>query len=219
MRSPRQYTWFSDHAYARVQERLTMDSEEVADLLDADLVVRIGQDPDAECVHRLFYSYEDRQCFVAVQNEKTKKLITILPVDYYETLSARISQGALQEAERLVSAGADMQDATAGPQRISRNVQTKSHATVIPSAFRITGIVAAWGKAGRRINLGPWPVGATEGSVEKLLEDEEFVEAIKQRVQPELQDGEYVQCYIIRLGKKGDWWSVGADEEGHPIPR
>jgi hypothetical protein len=291
-----------------------MDPEDVADLLDFDLAVKIGEEKGTDRIHRLFYSHDDRQCFVAIQDDKTKMLITILPVDYYQTIAARISRSALKKAETLVSAEGnldksepdfDVQVGTSGgdedfrlratirdsknaerqvrlgcwpsapyrksverllgdqrfldemqkrlrpvllngerafrfyvrigkkgegvwveiptaedgSMRIIQNIGGESPALLTPSAFRITGILAMWGKDARRINLGAWPVGASEGSVEALLRDREFVEAIKQRVQPEIKDGEYVESYVIRLGKKGEWWSVSADEEGRPIPK
>ena len=79
------YSQFSFHAYERVIERLTMEPDEVAELLDWDLAVRIGEEKGTNRIHRLFYSREDFQCFIAVQDEKSRTIVTILPVDYYET--------------------------------------------------------------------------------------------------------------------------------------
>ena len=57
----------SKHAAQRIAERLTMEPGEVADQLDWDLAINIGEEKGTRRIHRLFYSPEDAQCFVAIQ--------------------------------------------------------------------------------------------------------------------------------------------------------
>ena len=98
-----QRTAFSRHACERLAERLAAEPDEIADQLDWDLAVNIGGEKGTKRIYRLFFSREDHQCFVAIQDEKTRTVVTILPVDYFERIAYRIPQPFLIEAEQLVS--------------------------------------------------------------------------------------------------------------------
>jgi len=76
-------TTFTEHAFKRVSERLHLSPEEVAQLLNEDKYVPLGKDGSSKRVHKLFYSEPDSFWFVAVQDEVTKEVVTVLPVDYH----------------------------------------------------------------------------------------------------------------------------------------
>jgi hypothetical protein len=80
-------TSFTRHACSRASELLSLSTSEIADILDWDLAVDIGVDNGTNRVHRLFYSSLDGICFVAIQDSKTKAVVTILPLDYHENIS------------------------------------------------------------------------------------------------------------------------------------
>jgi len=63
---------FSIRALERVEEKPSMSEEEVGDLLGYNLAVKIAEEKDTNRVHLLFYSPNDFQCFVAVQDVQTK---------------------------------------------------------------------------------------------------------------------------------------------------
>lgn len=97
------HTKLTRHALLRVLERLHMKPEEVPLLLDWGLGVRIGDEPETQRTHWLFYSREDQECFVAVRDERTRYIITVLPIEFHENLAWKVSMESMREAARLVS--------------------------------------------------------------------------------------------------------------------
>ena len=203
------HTNFSRHAYERVLERLTMELDEVADLLDWDLAVKIGDEKGTRRIHRLFYSHDDHQCFIAIQDGKTKTVVTILPVDYYETLVAKIPQPSLVEAERLVSCPPE-----AKPKKVVTAPADVSGKPKVPRSFKIQVTFVNLHRGSRTVNLGSWPAESHGGSIARLLQDTQFFEAMRNRVNEEIQPDEYAARLLIRLGKRGEEVWVNIEDEG-----
>jgi hypothetical protein len=188
-----------------------MEPDEVADILDWDLVVKIGEEKGTRRIHRLFYSQDDYQCFVAIQDEKTKTVVTILPVDYYETLAWKIPRSSLGEAERLVSS----QPEKANKQTVAAlSDSTKEAIPKLPSSFKISGTLINVHLKPRTMNLGSWPAAAYAGSIAKLLQDVQFFQQIQSRLTPKKQPDEYLVGLAIRLGKNGEIVWVDMEDDG-----
>jgi hypothetical protein len=166
-------TSFSRHAYQRVDERLTMEPSDLADLLNWDLAVRIGAEEGTNRVHRLFYSHDDHQCFVAVQDELTGTVVTILPVDYYEQLAWRISEDVQEEARVKVSRRAA--PSATGATRVPPDEPNSS------GRFRITGTFRDLHNRPKVASLGTWPSAPYDRSILSLLQDEQFFREMKSR--------------------------------------
>ncbi|TSA39060.1 MAG: hypothetical protein D4R63_09930, partial [Methylococcaceae bacterium] len=96
-------TNFSFHAFGRILGRISMSYIELADLLDANLFLNIGQEANSNRVHKLFYSAKDNICFVAIQDIKTGTVVTVLPIDYHENISWAISIEAQNQAKKLIT--------------------------------------------------------------------------------------------------------------------
>lgn len=203
------HTNFSRHAYERVLERLTMELDEVADLLDWDLAVKIGDEKGTRRIHRLFYSQDDHQCFIAIQDEKTKTVVTILPVDYYETLVAKIPQPSLQEAERLVSCPPE-----AKPKKVATAPADVPDKPKVPRSFKINGTFMNPQRGPRTVNLGSWPAENHGGSIARLLQDAQFFAAVRNNLNGKIMPEEYLVGLIIRLGKRGEEVWVNIEDEG-----
>lgn len=75
-------TSFTLHALDRTAERLHLSSDAIADIIDSDKAVILGYEPGTRRVHLLLYSEPDKECFVAVQDERTKEVVTVLPLDF-----------------------------------------------------------------------------------------------------------------------------------------
>ena len=84
-----------------------MPEEDIALLLDHGLAVKISEEKKTNRVHLLFYSADDFQCFVAIYDNQTKTVITLLPVDYYELLNHKIAPVFVEEAKLKVSTDYD----------------------------------------------------------------------------------------------------------------
>jgi hypothetical protein len=221
----RMYAKFSNHACERGVERLAMDLDEVGDLLDWNLAIKIGEEKGTHRLHRLFHSPEDRQCFIAIQDEKSKTVVTILPVDYYETLVAKIPPSLLAEAEQLVSCPAPAKppekpkEITVPP--AAKPPEKANEITPPPVAkpvaeppvlrsFKVIGTLMNVQGKSRTVNLGPWPAQDYENSTDQLLQDTRFLEAMRVKLNENASLEEYAVGLLIKLGKKdvGVWVKV-----------
>ena len=92
--------YFSRHAKEKVDERLSLNEEQVLFLLENDYYVTIYEKNGKS--HRLFYSEFDSVCFVALVNTKIRQIITILPIDYYNNCNFVVSLERQQQAKKLL---------------------------------------------------------------------------------------------------------------------
>ncbi len=189
-------TNFSFHAYERVLGRMSMTHGALAELLDSDLAINIGEEAGNNRVHKLFYSAIDKICYVAIQDVKTGTVITVLPIDYHENICWSVSIDAQNQARMLITGG--------GVTSPSLEILC-TNATV----FKIsTNIVDSYGKYLKTINLGSWPCEPYEHSIDALIDDAQFVDCLIDRVKEKLNDMEkdgsvYMQTIAIRVGSKG----------------
>ncbi len=113
---------FSLHAYQRVYDRLSMLPEEVAELLDENKYINIGKETSNNRVHKLFYSKINKMCFVAIQDEKTKTVVTILPIDYHNNICWIVSIYSQNLAKKLII-GEEQNQTTPSIQELKDNQQ------------------------------------------------------------------------------------------------
>lgn len=192
---------FSFHAYERVLERLSIEPNELAELLDWGFAVKIAEEKGTHRIHRLFYSREDFQYFIAIQDEKTRTVVTVLPVDYYETLAYKIPQPFFEDARRLVSCA----DEPVKP--IDPCLEVKSNRPLLThSVFRISVTVKNSQRSIRTYNLRSWPVAEYAGSIARLLDDSRFFQEMQTRINAKKKMDEHVVGLMIRLGKNNGVW-------------
>ena len=191
-----------------------MEPDELTALLDWDLAVKIGEEKRTNRIHRLFYSPDDQQCFVAIQDEKTQTIVTILPVDYYQTLAAVIPQMLMEEAQRLVSCHANVKSresvSPAGDPAVAPSV---------PGSFKISGTFMNLDRKPRSVNLGSWPSQTYKASISRLLQDTRFFEVMQRKLREKMRPEEYVAGLAIRLGKKGEAVWVSVEDDGSELFR
>lgn len=87
------------HCSQRLKERMSLIQEELCRILNDDLVVLVGQESGTHRIHKLFYSIYDKTYYVAVQDEETGGVITILPP---EQSRWRIAPDAYSQAKALI---------------------------------------------------------------------------------------------------------------------
>lgn len=92
-------TFFSKHAIKRVSERTNVDCQLIADMLDYNGAIEIGELPVFNKKHHLFYSAADNACFVAIQDGFTGEVITILTIEYHENLAWKIAPDLIDKAK------------------------------------------------------------------------------------------------------------------------
>ncbi len=73
---------YSQHAFDTVPQRLSLTQDEVATILALGKYVTIGLKPAERKAFKIFWSPRDRDCFFAIQNYTTGKIISIQPLHY-----------------------------------------------------------------------------------------------------------------------------------------
>lgn len=83
---------FSRHAFDRLQERTKITAEEIAILFDNNVYLNLGAKPGLIKHHILFYSKDDNDFYVAIQDNLNGDIITILPLDYHSNLAWGVTE-------------------------------------------------------------------------------------------------------------------------------
>lgn len=187
-------TNYSFHAFERVRERISITHKELADILDADLALNIGQENKSNKVHKLFYSERDKICFVAIQDIKTGTVVTVIPIDYHENISWVVSIESQNQAKKL----------------ITKDVVALNSSEILNkkvTAFKISAnVVDGYGRYKKVVKLGSWPCLPYEYNVDNLVKDGKFIDflimKIKEKISNMNDETSSVQTIAIRLGKK-----------------
>lgn len=93
----------TNHAKSRLQERSKESESSLNALLEQGKTIKIGSEPSSNRCHHLFWSEIDQLHHVLILDEKTQEAITILPIDYHENISWKISEDALKLAKALAT--------------------------------------------------------------------------------------------------------------------
>ena len=189
-------TNFSIHAYERVSGRINMSHSELAELLDNNLAINIGNEVGNNKAHKLFYSALDRMCFVAIQDVKTGTVVTVLPLDYHENICWSVSIDAQNQAKGLVA----------------KDTYNSSDTEVLHTnaiVFRVSAfLIDSYGKYIKAFKLGSWPCAPYENNVEFLVEDQQFKDFLVEKIRGKRSEIEkhwpaHIPTIAIRMGKKG----------------
>jgi hypothetical protein len=210
-----QSTQLSEHAYLRVEERLSLEPNELAEQLDYGFAISIKEETHKDIVHRLFYSVDDSQCFVAIQNVTSRLVVTILPVDYYEQRNPRIPPILMEDAKRLVS----WSPATGEPQPLENIPAKAATSKVAEQRFEVVVVVnkgSDWTK--RIIKLKAWPSLKYDGDAQRLLQDSEFQISVLGRARRVMVPSERVVGLKVRLAKKEPWTTAPFNGQAFELP-
>lgn len=184
-------TNFSFHAYKRGHGRLSMTHSALAEILDMDLAINIGNESNNNRVHKLFYSEHDNMCFVAIQDIKVGTVITVLPIDYHENISWAVSIESQSQAKKLIVK--DEAPFINESQILNTNA----------SVFRISANIADdYGRYITTVNIGSWPCEPYEYSIDTLIDD--LVSRINKKRPVNKDIEEFIYTIAIRLGRKGE---------------
>jgi len=77
----------SDHASQRLIERTSVSPLKLCELLNNDEVINIGVYDTR--ISKLFFSSADNKFFIAIQDQISGSVITILPIEYWKNLSKK----------------------------------------------------------------------------------------------------------------------------------
>jgi len=184
---------FSYHAFDRVSDRLSIAHDDLIEIINSGLNINVGQEKSTNRVHKLFYSDNDKSCFVVIQDIKTGTIITILPIDYHDNIAWVVSVELQNQAKFLIT------------QKYNKieNIDCKS------SVFKITAnITDDYGVHKKNINIGSWPCIPYYYDISYLLKDRSFLKFIKERIKEKkiefIDKNSFISLITIRVGSKGD---------------
>jgi hypothetical protein len=173
-------THFSIHAFERASQRLSMTHAELAFLLDEGLTIEVGREQKAKRVHRLFYSPNDAQCFVAIQDSHKGTVITVLPMDYHERICWVVSVGAQKKAKALLikeaAEPAPREPIAQEPKPITIPKKKPKAPPPPPSSFTVE--VYGFADSSKRIKMFKWAFEPPVRSINALIEEDEFAHCL-----------------------------------------
>ena len=179
---------FTQHAFIRAEERITLGIEEILQIIKWEMFVSIGTEKKTNREHRLFYSNPDAQCFVLIQDIKTNTVITILPLDYHESISWAVSLELQKEAKELILGKAEV---------------VQINEIIMHPFFHVScNIVDAYFKYSSTIKLGRFEASDYDHEIEKLIVSKFFVSDILEKLNLITKDTKYQVTEII-IKKKG----------------
>jgi len=93
------FSYFSNHALQRIEQRTCLKPNEIADFIDFGLAVDTGTEPIFEKTHWLIYSIKDECYFFIIQDKFTGLVITILPTQYHDNLAWQVDDECFFKAK------------------------------------------------------------------------------------------------------------------------
>ncbi len=93
------FSYFSNHALERIEQRTLLEPDEIADIIDFGLAVNTGTEPVFEKTHWLIYSIKDECYFFIIQDKFTGLVITLLPTQYHDNLAWSVDNESFVRAK------------------------------------------------------------------------------------------------------------------------
>lgn len=93
------FSYLSEHAILRLRQRTQLQPNEMNHLLDNHGYFRLGSHAGFHREHLLFYSPKDDTCFVAIQDHRMGKVVTILPTNYHKNLAWTVTENDCEQAK------------------------------------------------------------------------------------------------------------------------
>jgi hypothetical protein len=105
------FAYASFHARKRIAQRTSLDILKLMSYLDAEVCINIGYHAGMHRRHLLFYSAPDDTCFVAIQDPRYGKVVTVLPLEYHRRLAWAVSEEQCELAKQRYYAYIEAQEA------------------------------------------------------------------------------------------------------------
>jgi len=96
------FSYFSNHALQRIEQRSSLEPSEIADIIDFGLAVDTGTEVVFERKHWLLYSIKDECFFFIIQDKFTGLVITILPTQYHDNLAWPVDHESFVQAKNNI---------------------------------------------------------------------------------------------------------------------
>jgi len=96
------FSYFSNHALLRIEQRTSLEPDEIADIIDFGLAVDTGTEPVFEKKHWLIYSIKEDCYFFIIQDKFTGLVVTILPTQYHDNLAWPVDSESFIQAKNNI---------------------------------------------------------------------------------------------------------------------
>lgn len=96
------FSYFSNHALLRIEQRTSLKPNEIADIIDFGLAVDTGTEPIFEKKHWLIYSIKEDCYFFIIQDKFTGLVVTILPTQYHVNLAWPVDNESFDQAKNNI---------------------------------------------------------------------------------------------------------------------
>jgi hypothetical protein len=96
------FSYFSNHALLRIEQRTSLEPNEIADIIDFGLAVDTGTEPVFEKKHWLIYSIKEDCYFFIIQDKFTGLVVTILPTQYHDNLAWPVDSESFVQAKNNI---------------------------------------------------------------------------------------------------------------------
>jgi len=182
---------FTVHAQVRLAERSSLSVDELRMILEQQLYVPLGRDHSR--VHKLFYSQLDGFWLVAIHDEETLEVVTVLPMSYHNRW--RISPDALEQSRRILC----------GEPKSEPSLPQESEKAQAPATtFRFSARFEKVSESGvRTVNLGAFPRIGGDG-LEVVMSDQGILQTIRERISERLLSDEKCVTVSVRIGNRGE---------------
>lgn len=184
------FTYFSFHAFKRLGERTKLRFEDLSRLMDDRAYVHLGNKPGMPREHLLFFSLPDQQAFVAIRDESTGKLVTVLPPDYHENLAWPFTEDQAEAARKLAIAHASRP--CPPPERAPK------------TSFRVSAIYLTEDNRQKATTLFKVPAAPHDWDIRKLVTDRYFVGDVRDAMRRKGLKDRPIIGINVRLGDSGN---------------
>lgn len=190
------FTNFSYHALKRLRQRSSLTFEHLGRLLDRGAFVNLGTKPGIRREHLLFYCAMDDECFVAIRDEATGTVVTVLPLDYHANLAWAVPSQHCDTARRLwteVESSLDEPD------------------PVRPSTFRVSVLFLDADGRQKAKTANTYDASRYDWNTDRLIASRGFIDDVLDAAQDKGVKRKAVFALTVRLGKKGNPVPVSLD--------
>lgn len=191
---------FSTHAFNRVSGRISLKHNEILRLLDSKTYINIGNESGNNKVHKLFFSIIDDLCFVAIQDDKTGTVVTILPIDYHNNIAWMVSFEAQLQAKK------EYLEIHKSENEIIKDLDVELNSAVaktLATKFKITGnVVDPYNNHVKFVSLKSLSSIEHNNKISSLISSPDFLSEITERIKDkDLGCENRVEEIYIKLGK------------------
>lgn len=206
----------TSHALTRMWERTVLTENEILEIIENGETSRIGIEERSYRVHILFFSEPDNKCLVAVLDERTREIVTILPAEF--DIKCRVNPAEIQRltdiangkiAENSCFPISNTGVTTTDSCEVDTKQKTKQvQILAIFFCFRVRRMNQGIKFFNIRISDERYP-----RDVEELQKSSEITALLQNFIRDKLGPFDYVEHLTVSIGRKGQRYAFTIDPD------